>query len=842
MGWQDAPVVDSGKPAWMTAPVVGAPPAAPAAAAGSAVPPGTRLPSNTPAIPGQEVGTIAQQPEAPRPQYGILDKLKAVGEAFIDQALGSVGGLVGTVSGGAYGIAKDIAGLATQGTAYRGNEAKRLSEQAGQAQAENARTGFGLFAKPSPLGQDYSEDLGSFIQTNAPSVAAGPLGVVGLTRARPTPQAVEAVGAKMQAAKVGAAQDAALARPELESIRAAHDAGYKLTPKAAKAGVAARAVETAAGSPRLAQELAAHNAENTARLARRDVGLPDDVPATPEATAKIREEAGQDYAAVKEVGQFENDAQYTKDLDSIIGPVKAAADDYPGLLDSPLFKHIEALRQGEVSTASAVEAVKQLRSKADVAFRAGDKRLGGAYRAAAEAVDGSMDRALGQMAENGDPALAEAVDKYRAARVRIAKTYLLDDAMDGKPGEVNAKAYARALDKGVPLTGDAKTIAEFAKNFGDEGLAAKKGKSGAIGPTWHDIILGALVHPGSLAAVPAVVARPVARRVLGSDFAQRKMAGSKPAPVDLPPLEPAVPRDPGVEAGFEGVPQNPSPNARPAPTSPLGDLTPDWQTAPGAADHAPSEVVPTEGLVPAVGETQPMRVQPAGVAPEAEGAALRGAGEQIPAVPGRPDLPDTMVVGPPAEAGATEATGAAMQAPEAALARQKQAEVLQQRAQAVQSPEVKRVLETQAAKLALEAKRMKDAHDLRMEAAVTDDPAIRQALLDHAKRLERAEKVAVGEAKEGMPKEKPAKAEKIPAGEATEVTPEEVVAPNPDLVFETGKGWVKRSIPAGEATELPAEVVVYDAKGRALQVGRTYQDSKGRRAVWQADGTWKILK
>lgn len=863
------------------------------------LPPGFALDSGGAAPtskPGEIPGTqfAATPRETPRPQYGVLDRLKAMGEAVIDQALGAVGGTAGFLGGGALGVAKDVVGLAREGpSSYRGNEAKRLSEEGAQRGAEALRGAYGLHIPgfpsdqfPSALGKEYSEKAGQFISENAPAMVAGPFGVVGLGNRMPdVPVAARVAGAAAEVrdmvprAPVKALSTAEkLARPELESIRAAHDAGYKLTPKAAKAGIAARATETAAGSARLSQELAAHNAENTARLARRDVGLPDDVPASPEATIKIREEAGQDYAAVKDVGQFKNDAQYTKDLDSIIGPVKAATEDYPGLLDSPLFKHIESLRQGEVSTASAVEAVKQLRSKADIAFRAGDKHLGGAYRAAAEAVDNSMDRALGKMAESGDPALADAVDKYRAARVRIAKTYLLDDAMDGKPGEVNAKAYARALKKGIPLTGDARTIAEFGKNFGDEGLAAKKGKSGSIGPTWHDIILGGLIHPSALIAVPAAVARPVARRVLGSELMQKRMAGSKPAPGEVIP-EPL----PGADQVGGAARANWN-------DAILGDLTPDWEIAPGAAPAGgPGEVVPAEGMVPAVGEIQPMRPRTnAGTALErgapqlnfdAEGNVThfgqplledvpgvppKRAGEQIPAVPGRPDLPDTMVVGPDAQAAGAarggetglqtdefapatpmadvNATGEAMQAPDAALARQKQAEAVLQRAQAVQSPEVKKVLETHAAKLALEAKRIKDAADLRQEAALTTDPAVRQALFDHAKRLERAEKVAIGEAKEGLPKEKPAKVEKIPAGEATEVPAEEVVAPNPDLVFETGKGWVKRNIPTGEATELAPETVVYDARGRALEVGRTYKDSKGRRAVWQADGTWKILR
>src|ERR1019366_2491950 len=404
---------------------------------------------------------------------------------------------------------------------------KPMGDDLYQSATEGAQK---LISQPKgQIGQSIAESAGNALNEATPLLGhTGELGAMheaGLPDAAQTKMLVP--GSEARAA--AATKAAALAQPELEGIRAAHDAGYVLTPKAAQAGLGARIAESAAGSARLAQGLSARNAENTARLARADVGLPDDVPATPEATAGIRKTAGQAYAAVQDVGPFENDAQYGKDLDTIAAPIEKAAVDYPDskLADHPLLSTIEGLRtDGPVNTGSAIEMVKQLRSKSDVAFRAGDKNLGNQYRAVAGAVDNSMDRALGRMADAGnDPELTGAVDKYRAARVTIAKTYLLDDAMDGKPGEVNAKVYGRALDSGTPLTGPALQIANFAKQFGDEGLAAKKGRSGAVGPTYHDILLGALLHAPTAAG--AMVARPVTRAFLGSDFMQRRMAGSK---------------------------------------------------------------------------------------------------------------------------------------------------------------------------------------------------------------------------------------------------------------------------------------------------------------------------
>jgi hypothetical protein len=628
------------------------------------------------------------QAQAAKPKPGPLDTI-----------LGSVETGLSVLSGGTTGMAGGILGVANEIGARLANalQGKDISKRPGAEQAFLTGMQAGTYAPRTESGQEQLGAVGEALATHGPALMGlGPeVSMLGKGLGTVARAAQETGTLRPQTAAAATKVAAAvakekLAQPELEGIRAAYDAGYKLSPKAAKAGVAARVAETAAGAPRLAQELSAHNAENTARLARADVGLPEDVPATPEATAAIRKEAGQDYAAVKDVGKFELDSQYGKDLDAIIGPRLKAAEDFPELADNPIIKKIEGLRKEEVSTSSAIEVVKDLRNEADKAFRAGDKKLGVDYRAASSAVDNAMDRALGKMANaGGDPELVDAVDKYRAARVRIAKTYLLDDAMDGKPGEVNARVYGRALDKGVPLTGEALQIAQFAKQFGDEGLAQKKGRSGATGPTFHDIVLGALIHaPSALAGGAAIFARPAARALLGSEFAQKRMAGGKPLKAAPKAPEPAAaPAEPTTSLGV-----NQAPKAAPEP-GPLGDLTPNWETTPGASPGPAVEALPAEGLVPALGEPRPTT----GPAKD-----LRQ-GLQIPAVPGRPDLPETMIAGAPKEVGATAATGAAMQTPEAALARQQQAKAAEPKPEPIPVPEVKELPNTKAYDAAVKA-------------------------------------------------------------------------------------------------------------------------------------------
>jgi hypothetical protein len=646
--------------------------------------------------------------------------------------------------------------------------------------------------------------------------------------------------------------------PRMQGVVNAQNNNYQLTPKAAEAGGfsgnAAKGMAKVAGNAQTAKEMSAHNAENTARLARESVGLEADVPITHDALAKIRTEEGQKYAVLKDQGTLKHDPQFDKDLTGIVGEIKSAAEDYPALLDNPIIKRVEDLRNPEVKFSSAVEVVKDLRNEADKAFRAGDKKLGRAYRDSAMAVDNSMDRAL-TASVKADPAKAKMVDDYRAARVRIAKTYMLDDAIAGnKPGEVNALVYGRALKKGVPLEGPARAIADFAQQFGEEGIAQKLGRSEPKGlPSFGDLLLSALFHPGRvLTNVATLGMRPAMRAALQTETGQKivgarargavSKAEAAAGPAPLP--EPA-----GPLPGASVVKPNPL-------RGPLGDVVPDWETIPGAGGAgappiARSTELPAGRTVidaetggplknPVVGEDNfPANVQ-------------RAAGSEIPAAPGRPgdtDVgltkpagpggafamkgtageADAMLVGsPPSRFGIarTDADVAAMLDPGAVEARRQMrggdfggdggppsggpggappppappaidprlAEVARLRAEAT-SDIVKKTLDEHAKRLK-KTIAAEEAVGARMKEIDDLEAAVHQttdpslqAILAAKANKLRTEKIPAGEMTEGAPEIKTKIPEKIPVGEVTEGAPE-IKAKTPE------------KIPVGEAKEI----------------------------------------
>ena len=682
------------------------------------------------------------------------------------------------------------------------------------------------------------------------TAAMGALGGVGGRGAAAQRQAVAAEKAAQQA------KADKLEAPKLELLQRAREANLTVTPSEAGGGKLSRWAEGLAGEPKLAKGASQANAERIPALLREDLGIEPDVPLSWAENARIRAEEGKAYDAVKNAGTIQVGKEWQRKLDLIAQSYDTAAESFEHRSDKPFSKVLDGLRgrrdaagnlvpRTGFSATAAVEEVKLLRNDADKAYRAGDKALGRVYRDMAQTLDDAMDAHLQREAKTR-PEMADAVARYRDARTRIAKTYVLDKALSAS-GDVDASVYARELKKNPGLlTGNAKLVAEFAQRF--PRLVQKVEKTGSTGPSFADALLaasasggGALAGgPAGLALGPALVAaRPLARSALLTEAAQNRFV-KKPRPKVEEPTPPA----PELTAEQAPFPARPAPEA---PAQPLGDLTPDWETAPGArAPAARQEVVPAEGLVPAAGEDMP----PARIIRSGEQAApAKQAGQEVPAVPGRPDLPDTMVAGAPGEVAADAATGTAMQSEGAQIARAQQGfepqparpeqipvgeatelDVADPRlaeikamAESTQSEAVKKVLAAEAARVRKEAKakaeadkRRADAQELRTLAEGTKDTGLRQSLLARAEKLEAEDKLPVGEATE-LPNEPatgraPDLKKPLPVGQATEIPPDAPGGRAPAMekplpvgeatpITDSGVG-LEEKIPVGEAREL----------------------------------------
>lgn len=342
--------------------------------------------------------------------------------------------------------------------------------------------------------------------------------------------------------------------PEAASaIQAARDAGYVIPPTQANPTLANRALEGFSGKLTTAQNASARNQAVTNSAAARAIGLPEGAQITPEALDAVRAEAGKAYAAI-----------------SKLGPLDAAGAKLPA--DVSVKSFTDPLTMGPRSTVDAGELVrawKQANSNATSYYRAygrdaNPETLAKAKAAAADAksVDDFLNKSLTTAPEVGGkssdqlitelskgyispgdflrqsvakPAEGEAVaaknqdllDALKAARVRIAKTYSVEAAMNPATGTVDANVLAKQLAKGKVLTGDLKSAADFASRFPKAAQTPERmGSLPGSSPLDFAAAGGMSAATGNPLMMASVLARPAARSLTLSPMVQNRLIQS----------------------------------------------------------------------------------------------------------------------------------------------------------------------------------------------------------------------------------------------------------------------------------------------------------------------------
>lgn len=503
----------------------------------------------------------------------------------------------------------------------------------------------------------------------------------------------------------------------------------------------------------------------------------------------------------------------------------------------------DAARVGAGDAPRLVEGyAQQLLGKADpetgeipiAAVQEWDKRLG---KAARETTDPGLARRLSDL----QSVVREQVEKQlppdaaadmRTGRRRYAQGIELQPVARA-PGTVNSGIINDPSQILRAVTDDRNGKIRVARDAGgdlvDLAKVADLVKPGPTGPPTvhvpgvHELAQAAKGAVGVTAGQVYNRAGPAVTRMLAPK-AEAPAAPPGPAPLELAPQEP-------MPAG-----------APPAGPGPLGDLTPEWGTTPGAGAPPAAEPLDATGLHPALDEPA---VTTGNRAPPSQGAP----GSQIPAVPGRPDLPDTMVSGPPGETAATEAANVAMNEPGAVAARETQSapaaeapapkatpaeqakiDEIDRLIASTQSDVVRETLTKERGRVVKEAaareaadKAKADAVELRTHAMTMTDKATRDALIARADKLDPPEKVPAGTATEGQPEipDSAAPAKPLPTGTAVEGQPEIKASAPP-----------AKPIPVPEATEYnlsdPEWHAMYGNLGvettERIKLARTAQD------------------
>lgn len=307
-----------------------------------------------------------------------------------------------------------------------------------------------------------------------------------------------------------AGRDAALAAGQAE--------GYVLPRRmVGDQGFLTSLLEGFGGKIKLEQLASNKNQAVTNRLARQELGLADDAVLDSGVLNNIRDKAGQVYDAVSKVPQINSTAQYQSAINAIQQKFAVFQSKFPQLANKDIDPLLEAMRQGSFTGQEAVEFVKQLRqsgnlnsSVANTVKSANEVRnLGRAQLAAADAMDDLISQNL---AASGNKAL---FDAYQNARVTIAKTHTIENAMDNT-GNVSARRLLDQLE-GKPYGGKLKTAADFAGAFPKAAQDVAKVEPYSVVDAGMMALLGT---GGGLPAAAIPLARPAARSMALSNWYQ----------------------------------------------------------------------------------------------------------------------------------------------------------------------------------------------------------------------------------------------------------------------------------------------------------------------------------
>lgn len=404
-----------------------------------------------------------------------------------------------SIAFGAGKLGGEIAGTAGVGSAlaalFRGLPAVQMLLQSGgmatgmpaaktmgaKAAELLMRTGAGAAVGGASAGLVNPEDagLGAVIGGVAPTAikAAGALG--------------DRVGANMNAKMAEELKRYAQNAPKNETIERALKAGYIIPPASVDPTMKNRVLESVSGKMATQQLASTRNAEVTADLLRKGLGMADDAPLNRGSLESLRKTAGTAYKEVADLSP------------------NAAAD-------------LEALKQARNDAQGWFKAYNRSASPDDLAKAK-------QFRATAE----SLEQALEGYAQAANR--PELIPALRDARKQIAKTYTVERGLNDASGSVDARVLGRLYEKGTPLTDELETVGRFASAFPTVSKTAQQIGS----PDAHNLrsmaalLMGgggaAAAGPAGLAAAAVpFVAPPLARKAMFSKGAQQALIQQAP--------------------------------------------------------------------------------------------------------------------------------------------------------------------------------------------------------------------------------------------------------------------------------------------------------------------------
>jgi hypothetical protein len=376
------------------------------------------------------------------------------------------------------------------------------------------------FVRPTTEGE-------SFLKNTATDAALGGVSQWGLGKV--AEKAMQRLSALREEAVSAAAKNAV----RDTAVSEAQAAGYKTVPSLSGGSLAGRMIEGATGKEKAAQLAAVNNQPITDSIARKALGIADDVPLSKETMRAARTEAIETgYEPVRQLPFMATDDAFRTQISKLTSRADNASKDFGAIVESDVKPLAAGLLEVKgFSGSSAVDAVATFREKASDLYAAGNKTLGKAYREAAEAVENQIERALAAQGKDGAAVLKD----YRDARVKVAQTFDLEKALREGQGSIDARVigrlYAKAPDR---MTGDIATIGKAAAAMPEVMAVPKAGWANPITAADSGVgTIGSILAGGPLPlAFPAL--RAAGRYGMMTGPGQRLLTTPKygPGPID----------------------------------------------------------------------------------------------------------------------------------------------------------------------------------------------------------------------------------------------------------------------------------------------------------------------
>ena len=502
-------------------------------------------PSAAPAPPPAIDVNAVKWDEPAAPKRSIAQDVGRQVGLTVRHAVNGVAALPAIAADAVAGVANkglDVAMGDGKGFRFASNQAKALDNlltKTGLPQPENAQervvgdataalAGTGGVVK---AGQMLSQSAAPLVQAVGKGLAAdsglqAASSIGGSVASGVTREAGGGEGAQLAAGLVGALAPVALRPTRVPTTgggqtraaaKQANSQGYVIPPVELSPNSAVEALSGFSGKAKTTQVASARNQTVSNSLARKALGLSDDVDLNIDTLEALRKQAASAYAPVAAAGTVTPTKAFTDALDEAIKPFASQARSFPKRQIPSVVGDIEALKSPQFDAGDALDVLRLVRTSSDKAFRDGDKDAGRAYRMASNALEDALETHLQGLGQPG----ADMLKQFRDARQQIAKTWTVQNALNPSTGNINAIKLAADLAKNKPLSGELRSVAEFGQAFPKAAQALKEAPNATSPLDWVPATLTA-VGTGNPLPMAAVGARPLVRSLLLSPAMQRK--------------------------------------------------------------------------------------------------------------------------------------------------------------------------------------------------------------------------------------------------------------------------------------------------------------------------------